>query len=234
MPTTMHALSFRAGLTLLLACLLLVPASSTSAPTRAAEEPWRLVSDKNGIQVYMRHTDDSPVKTFRGVTRFRMENLHAISAVMNDTPNMPQWMHFVDQARELSRRDYLHRELQFLTNLPWPVTDREALVNVDVSYDVPGNKVFIRAGNNPTALPPNPDYVRFPQFNARFDFTGDPATREVEVTYEVIADLGGYIPPWLVNVAMKDVPYFTLERFRRVVLKPEYQNWRDPVIPFPW
>lgn len=217
----------------LLLLILSGPLASAAAPA-ADDSLWRLVADKNGIQVYMRHTDDSPLKTFRGVTRFRMDNLHAISAVLNDTENMSRWMHFVDRAVELQRHDYLHRDMQFLTELPWPVTDREAVVKVVVSHDVPKNAVYIRVSNAPRLLPPNGDYVRFPQFDARFDFIADPKTRMVEVTYEVIADLGGYLPASLVNIAMKDVPYFTLDKFRRIVARPEYQTWRDPVIPFPW
>lgn len=213
------------------AVAVLLFAAGAAAGDNAA---WRLVSDKNGIQVYMRHTDNSPLKTFRGVTRFRIDNLHAISAVLNDTPNLPRWMHFVHHAREIRRTSYLNRQLQFLTDLPWPVTDREAVVRIDVSYDVDANNVQLRASNAPDLLPPTEGYVRFPRFNARMDFAAEPKTRTVEVTYEVIADLGGNLPPWLVNVAMKDTPYFTLERFRRVVQRPEYQAWRDPVIPFPW
>ena len=224
----------RHGTPLLLALLLWVSGASALAAPPQVDGPWRLVSDKNGIQVYMRHTDDSPIKTFRGITRFRMDNLHAISAVLNDTENLPRWLHFVDKGTEIGRQDYLHRQMQFLTELPWPVTDREAVVNIDVDYDLTGNLVHIRLTNAPHLLPPNPDYIRFPQFNGRFDFVADPRSRTVQVTYEVVADLGGWLPPALVNVAMKDVPYFTLEKFRRVVLRAEYQRWRDPVIPFPW
>lgn len=221
------------ALMVLLLALLASPLAMAAAPA-ANDGAWRLVSDKNGIQVYMRHTDDSPLKTFRGVTRFPMNNLHAISAVLNDTENLSRWMHFVDRAVELGRTDYLHRNMQFLTELPWPVTDREAVVRVAVSHDVPKNAVYIRVSNAPQLLPANDTYVRFPQFDARFDFIADPKTRMVEVTYEVIADLGGYLPAPLVNIAMKEVPYFTLDKFRRIVARPEYQTWRDPVIPFPW
>lgn len=216
---------------LLLCSLLLAPVLAPAA----ADNTWRLVSDKNGIQVYMRHTDDSPMKTFRGVTRVRIDNLHAISAVLNDTENLPRWMHFVNQAREFHRTSYLNRQMQFLTDVPWPVTDREAVVKIDVSYDVAKNSVYVRTSNAPDLLPPTEGYVRFPRFNARLDFIiADPKTHMVEITYEVIADLGGNLPAWLVNMAMKDTPYFTLDKLRRVVQRPEYQAWRDPVLPFPW
>ena len=48
--------------------------------------------------------------------------------------------------------------------------------------------------------------------------------KKVEMTYELILDPGGYIPAWIANILLRDAPYFTLERLRRIVSKPEYQN----------
>ncbi len=204
------------------------------AVNASAADAWRLVSDKNGIQVYMRHTDDSRIKTFRGVTRMKLDNLHALSGVLNDTPNMPRWMHFISNTREIRRSDYLNREYQFLTSLPWPLADREAVVQLLVRQDPESKGITVHVVNAPKLLPPAPEYIRIPQMQGRFAFmpTGNP--KEVEITYEIIMDPGGYIPAWIANIVLKDVPYFTLEKLRRVVVRPEYQSWRDPVITMPW
>lgn len=200
----------------------------------AAEAPWRLVSDKNGIQVYMRHDDSARIKTFRGVTRFKVQNLNAMSGVLNDTPNMPRWMHFISQATELRRTDYLNREYQFLTRMPWPLADREAVVRLLVRQDPKDKGVTVHVINAPTLLPPNDNYVRIPQMNGRFAFVPTGVEKEVEVTYELILDPGGYVPAWIANIVLKDTPYFTLERLRRVVERPEYQGWKEPVLDLPW
>ncbi|MFZ5756304.1 MAG: START domain-containing protein [Pseudomonadota bacterium] len=195
---------------------------------------WRLVADKNGIQVYMQHADDARIKTFRGVTRFKVDSLHTISGVLNDTPNMPRWMHFISHAKELRRTDYLNREYQFLTSLPWPLQDREALVQLLVRQDPNTKAVTVHVVNKPDLLPPNDEYVRIPQMQGRFAFAPTGNGHEVEVTYELIMDPGGYIPAWIANIVLKDVPYFTLEKLRRVVERPEYHNWREQVLVLPW
>jgi len=195
---------------------------------------WRMVSDKNGIQVYMKHDDEARIKTFRGVTRFRVQNLHAMSGVLNDTPNMPRWMHFISKAKEIRRSDYLNREYQFLTTLPWPLADREAVVKLLVRQDAATQGVTVHVINAPTLLPPNSDYIRFPQMTGIFAFIPTGRDKEVEVTYELVLDPGGYIPAWIANIVLKDTPYFTLERLRRVVERPEYQTWKDPVLQLPW
>lgn len=195
---------------------------------------WRMVSDKNGIQVYMKHDDEARIKTFRGVTRFRVERLHSVSGVLNDTPNMPRWMHFISKAKEIRRSDYLNREYQFLTTLPWPLADREAVVKLLVRQNPVNKGVTVHVINAPTLLPPNSDYIRFPQMTGVFSFFPTEKEKEVEVTYELVLDPGGYIPAWIANIVLKDTPYFTLERLRRVVERPEYADWKDPVLELPW
>jgi len=56
----------------------------------------------------------------------------------------------------------------------------------------------------------------------------------VEVTYELIMDPGGYIPAWIANIVLKDIPYFTLEKLRRVVDRPEYDSWQEKSLDLPW
>ena len=60
MQTSLRAIPYLVLLTALLAAERL--------PAQAGA--WQLVSDRNGIQVYMQHGDRTPLKTFRGVTRF--------------------------------------------------------------------------------------------------------------------------------------------------------------------
>ena len=189
---------------------------------------------RRGGEAYCRSGSVRKTRTFRGVTRFKINNLQAMSGVLNDTPNMPRWMHFISKAKEIRRSDYLNREYQFLTTLPWPLADREAVVKLLVRQDPVSKGVTVHVINAPTLLPPNSDYIRFPQMTGQFSFYPTGNAREVEVTYELVLDPGGYIPAWIANIVLKDTPYFTLERLRRVVERPEYQAWKDPVLVMPW
>lgn len=68
----------------------------------AARPGWTLVSERNDIRVYMRDNRDSRLKTFRGVTRFALADEYAMVALLNDYTAYPDWLHFVDSARELT------------------------------------------------------------------------------------------------------------------------------------
>lgn len=211
----------------LLRAMLLLAGLCLWVPAIAAEpasaDGWRLVSDEDGIRVYRKDTPGSRLKTFRGITEMVVPDYYAIGAVINDYPNIPRWLHFVSAAQEFNRRGPLDRDLLFQTDMPWPVADREAVVRA-VGYTPPGTyDTELRFENQPRALPANPDYVRFPQFHARFSFHWL-GNRRVQVTYEVVADPGGYIPDFLANRVLRDAPYETLRRFAAVVKRPEYQG----------
>lgn len=206
-----------------LAFLLVLVFSSAQADDNPQD--WKLVSDRNDIQVYMKHRDESRLKTFRGVTRFELKDEYALVAVLNDYPSIPKWLHFVDSAEEFDRKGPLDRSLRFTTQLPWPLADREAVLQADVHENMTEEQqsVMIELINQPDALPPNNDYIRFPEMWGKLGFVrmGD---NQVEMTYELILDPGGYIPAWIANILLRDAPYFTLERLRRIIRKPEYQN----------
>ena len=211
-------------------CLLL----SFSSVSYAADTPssdsgldaqWKLISDRNGIQVYMRHRENSRLKTFKGVTEIALPDEYALSGVLNDYPNIPKWLHFVDDATEFDRKGPLLRYMRFGTHLPWPLADREAVLQLDViqKVDPKEESVTIALANRPELLPPNPSYVRFPEMTGVFKLTRL-GNDKVQITYELVLDPGGYIPTWLANLLLRDAPYFTLERLRRIIRNPEYQG----------
>lgn len=211
--------------------LLLAVLCLAGRPAMAAEAGWHLVSEKNGIRVY-RQEDNARLKTFRGITRFPITNPASLEALLNDYSAIPRWMHFISSGTEQARSDYLDRTLLFTTELPWPLSDRDVVTRLTVKQ-VGQYALQIRAINDPRA-PRNEDYVRIPQLNGRLDFLFFPDTKEVEVTYEIVMDPGGNIPAWAANIVLKDTPYFTLFKLRRIVAEPTYAKFKGSFFDYPW
>lgn len=216
---------------MLLLCLLCGLAGTAMAVTTPQGQGWRLVSEKNGISVYRRDDATARIKTFRGVTRFRIDNPAALEALLNDYSAIPRWMHFISKGTEVARASYVDRTLRFTTELPWPLSDRDVVANMSVVQN--GTDMHIRAVDDPGA-PQDPDYVRIPDLNGRLDFRFFPATRETEVTYEIVLDPGGYVPAWAANIVLKDTPYFTLLKLRRLIAEPKYQQFHGSYFVYPW
>jgi hypothetical protein len=210
-----------------MACLLLGAAFAADGPLDTRLDPdWKLVSDRNGVQVFVRHTDTSRLKTFRGVTRFVLPDEYALAAVLNDYPSHPKWLYMIDSSTELRRDTPLRRYMHVTTNLPWPLDDRDTVIEVNVRQRLtPGEEsINISMENRPGLLPEREGYVRIPELKGLFKFRRLNNAGLTEATYEVVLDPGGYVPGWIVNILARDIPYFTLDRLRRFVLRPEYQN----------
>ncbi|MFZ5723082.1 MAG: hypothetical protein ACOY33_05415 [Pseudomonadota bacterium] len=201
-------------------------ASVAEAPLDTRLDPdWKLVSDRNGVQVFVRHTDTSRLKTFRGVTRFTLPDEYALAAVLNDYASHPKWLYMIDSSRELRRDNPLRRYMHVTTDLPWPLDDRDTALEVNVRQRLTPREesIIITMENRPELMPAHEDYVRIPELHGLFKFRRL-GNNELEATYEVVLDPGGYIPGWAVNILARDIPYFTLDRLRRFVLREEYQD----------
>lgn len=179
----------------------------------------------------MKHTDESRLKTFRGVMRMALDDEYAMLALYNDYDSYPKWLHLIDGASEIGRDNPLRRQLRFTTRLPWPLSDREALLDADMRMHITpeDEHVVVFLNNNPDLLPANDDYVRFPELEGLFKIQRL-APGEVEITYQVVLDPGGYIPAWLANMLLRDAPYFTLERLRRIIVQSEYRGLYFPYL----
>lgn len=219
------AILFSAALLTTLATIA-IAAGVAEAPLDTRLDPeWKLVSDRNDIQVFVRHTDTSRLKTFRGVTRFTLPDEYALAAVLNDYASHPKWLYMVSSSTELRRDGPLRRYIHTTTSLPWPLQDRDTAIEVNVRQRMtPREESFIiTMESRDDLLPVDSDYVRMPELHGLFKFRRL-GNNELEATYEVVLDPGGYIPGWAVNILARDIPYFTLDRLRRFVLRPEYQG----------
>ncbi len=181
-----------------------------------AEEPeWRLVTDRDGVQVFMAHNDDSAIKTFRGEAVVPMSDFRAIGNQINDYEFIASWMHMISSISEIGRDSGTDRQVWITTRLPWPVRNRDAPLDLEIRQDPETGTVTIAYEANDELLEPQSGYVRMPALNGILEFT-PLRPGEVHVTFQVVLDPGGYIPAWIANLILRDIPYFSLRRLQRV------------------
>ncbi len=204
---------------------VLTAASTVSADTQAATGGWRLLEARDGIIVFRQFHQQSQLETFRGTMRMRLADEYSMLALYNDTAAFPDWLHLIQGAEEISRDGPLDRNFRFLINLPWPVKDREAVVNAR-------QKQITRKGEEavvttlrarPERVEPRSGYLRIPELHGVFKLERI-KPEIVEVTFQVRLNMGGWIPNWLVNIVLRDMPFHTLKNLRTVVEREQYQN----------
>lgn len=208
----------RLSVRVLLAMVVLFPLA-----VHAEERDWRLVTDRDGVLVYMSHNDDSSIKTFRGEAVIPMTDFRAIGNQVEDYEFVASWMHMISSISELSRESGVERKIWVTTRLPWPVSNRDAALDLHITQEPASGTVVVAYEANDSLLEPQSGYVRMPALKGMLRFTPmEPG--EVHLTFEVVLDPGGYIPAWIANLILRDIPYFSLRRYQRVSDQERFQG----------
>lgn len=210
-----------------LLALLLMPLAATGAQT----PDWKLVSERDGIQVYMAHSEDSRIKTFRGVMEVEIEDFYSMPALADDYEYFSRWLYLISELGEVKRRSPVDRDVFVRTRLPWPVADRDAGLNMQISQDPKTMEVRYELKGRPGIIPATAGYVRIPEMYGHFNLLPI-GGKKVRIDFQVLLDPGGYIPAFLANFILKDIPFVSLQRFRRVINTERFRNHKvDYLVP---
>lgn len=202
--------------------LMLAFTSVGQAKEPEREPEWILVTDRDGVKVYRQDETRTRLKTFRGIARMPVDDFKAIGVLMDDYAAVADFMHMVSEIRDVKRDSHYKRDVYVTTRLPWPVSDRDAPLRVSFYQEPDTYDLVMPIQLNP-GMPEQKGYVRMPQMEGYYRFS-PVAPGEVEVTIEVILDPGGAIPAWIANIILRDIPYFSLKRLRRVINQPRFQG----------
>lgn len=196
-----------------------------AAPLSAQEQEreWKLVTDRDGIQVYRSHNDDSKIKTFRGEGIMPISDFRALAVQLNDYAHVASWMHMISSVSDISRVSDIDRQIWVTTRLPWPVSNRDAAMQLNVTQNPEDYSVTVAFEADAELLAPQDGYVRMPELAGRLYFKPI-KPGEVQMTFEVVLDPGGYIPSWIANLILRDIPYFSLRRFSRVADQERFRG----------
>lgn len=201
--------------------LLLLMVVLFLAPTLQASE-WRLLKEQDGIQVYTRKVEGSPIAQSRATITLKAE-MPSLLAVITDGDGQHRWVDSVDESRTVRRIDATKAYIYTVSKAPWPVSDRDAVVLTEVFRDPASPMVEIRTHAVPDLLPEEKGRVRVRMVDSRWRLT-PLADNRVEVGYLLHSDPGGQIPAWLINSMVIDQPFNTLRNLRDILKELPYKN----------
>ncbi|RQS57923.1 START domain-containing protein [Burkholderia sp. Bp8984] len=180
-----------------------------ASQTTFAQDGWSLARQADGIRVYVRNVDGSPLREFRGEVQIRATPDDVVK-VLRDADAYRQWMPDVAASQLLKATDT--EQFHYLDNkAPWPVSNRDGIYHF--TYTKAGDgAVTVRVEAVPDYLPLREGKVRIPQAKGQWKLVPD--AEGVKVTYQMHASPGGAIPDWLANRTVVDTPYGTLKALR--------------------
>lgn len=204
---------------ILMLCCLILPAHRSTADECGSD--WELVMNKNGIKAYSRKVSGSGIFEFRAVMVVDAR-AEVVAEALRDTPAMSEWLPDCDKAFVINKKTPNHFSTYFSLDLPWPVKDRDVVMDTITEYDLDHARAvtdFITFEE--AAYPPKESHIRMPYIKGQYVF--EYVTREktgIVQTYR--ADIGGSIPEWMSNFATKYNIYNTFMNMKDMFKKEKY------------
>jgi hypothetical protein len=205
----------KATFAVLLAFLLFCPCSGVFA----AEHPWELKKNEDGIQVHVRQVDGSAILEYKGVTVVNA-GLDKVVRLFEEDARVREWFHQCSESRLIRTNSPEDKVLYFVIAMPWPVKDRDLVFRRIRSKDSATGAVEYRTSVAPKVFPRQKDKIRMPYLNGIWRFTPLKDGR-TEMYYQQHSEVGGHIPAWLVNRLAVNIPFNSLANFRRLATTPK-------------
>ncbi len=190
---------------------------------------WKLLKDKNGIKCYGRPLDFSDFNSFKGVTEVEAD-FESVIAVFNDFNNFTSWMLMVDHIEMLKQKNENEAWVYYINRPFWPVRPRDCTGILKWFYNPKEGTVILRLKNNKDYVPLNEEFIRIQIMMGYYRLTPKP-NGKVEIVSEVIVDVGGFVPAWILNWYSKQIPYITFTKLKKQLILEKYKgvhiNYKD-------
>ncbi len=184
------------------------------ASTSFGDEAWEQLSDEDGIKVWRREVEGSPVVAFRGEAVMNA-SLAKVASVLDDTKRKGEWVCNLLEAKDVKIISPLERIEYNRTDAPWPISDRDFVFKADVKLDKKAKTLYvhIKSTTDPSCPVDEDKAVRGELLDSKYTLVQleDGRTR---VTVEIQVDPKGSVPKWVVNWAQKGWPRKSLEGIR--------------------
>jgi len=187
-----------------------------------SQTDWQLKQDKEGIKVYTRLMDNSPLKAVKTVCTINA-SLSVLTAVLLDIKNTTDWVYATKKITVLKQISLTELFYYSEINIPWPVNNRDFIVLLSVTQDPKTKVVSVIGYNKPDYIPPYKNIVRIQRSFSKWLIT--PLQNGlVKIEYILEADPGGSVPAWLINLFATKGPFETFKQLREQVKKPAYHH----------
>lgn len=209
------------ALVLLMAALPPSPAAAQAGTLLPVNDPgWRLQSSGGGVDLYGASIRDSGVVPLKATLTIP-GTIEEVSLVLEDMGRREQWIgnrtesHLLERKNDYDRSEYVH------VDLPWPVSDRTALLHAWVTVSDDGKCATITGESVESPQADKlPRQVRARIHTSTFQMTQLPG--RVNIVVLAFVDPGGWMPKWLVSRFTSHVARSTFVGLRQQVARKLY------------
>lgn len=185
-----------------------------------AQTDWQLRKNEEGIKVYVGNSPNSSIKMVK-VECIIDATVDQLNAILLDAKAHEQWVYGTKTSYVVKKIN--SHELIYYSELsmPWPVKNRDVVVHLKLKQ-LPGGALEVRAVAV-DGFVPQKDLVRITNSDVAWKVT-PVAANQLKIEYTAMAEPGGYVPAWVVNMFSTQGPFETFKKLRKAITAPVYKG----------
>lgn len=189
---------------------------------------WKLVKNSNEIKAYIEEGSINDVKSVM-VETVVIASLSQLVSIIKDTDHHEDWIYLNEESYIVEIKDCCHWKYYGRTDVPWPATDRDCVVQTTLQQNPQDYSITITGNAISGYMDKKDDCVRIKQSRSQWKLN-PLGNNMVHISFELKADIGGNIPNWLVNMAVAKGPFKTMNGFKEIVESGRYADAKLPYI----
>lgn len=182
---------------------------------------WNPIHDKEEIRVFSRSNTFSKIKEVKVISIINA-SLSTLVSLIKDAENQPSWAYKLSYVEQINEYDDFHWCTYVIADTPWPLFDRDNVTDVYLTQNI-DSTIIISSKSIEDIVDIDDDYVRIPFVRASWTFI--PLGKgKVKASFQLLVDVGGYVPDWVVNLFIDKGPFQTMLHMRNEAEKKKYKN----------
>lgn len=179
-------------------------------PLSIAQDEWGLKKDAQGIKIYTRTVNDSPIKEYKATTLLNS----SIDKVLSELLNAPQYTDDckAGQSFYVSRRGKSQHVFYARKELPWPVRNRDIVTLLTVQ-EISATKVKLHLESLPEGIPEKEKTIRIKELMGFWLLEEE--NGKTKVTQQLYLNPGGSLPSAITNALLIKGPFKTFTELQK-------------------
>lgn len=193
---------------------LLITLALLAIGTSALGVTWQKIDNDSVVSIWVADSPNSDFQQFKAQVTIDAPMQEIIEFIQN-TAQTPNWYYNIISAKLLPSNIENQYLIYSVINLPWPMSNRDSIIearphkNADQSISI-----FLNA--RAQAYPKQQDKIRVPYVSGHWHFVSL-AKNRTQVELQLSAQPGGYIPSWLANAIITNMPLKSLSKLKQLI-----------------
>lgn len=183
---------------------------------------WKLEKSKNGIKVYSNIPEGESLKQIKTYTIVK-SSLSSLIAILLDVPNYPSWIYNCSEGRIVKKINEFELIYYSISDVPWPIQNRDLVLHNKIHQNKKTKVVYSTSTPKLNLIPKIKGMVRIEDMYGEWKFS--PLKNGfVLIEYNLKIDVGGKVPPWVINLFIEKGPYQSVLYYKETLKLEKYKN----------